>query len=98
MTTVDENTNSAISRIEVSEFETRFAETMHKVVVEGEDLVITENGTPISRLTKYRSVAHPPKQTMVFGQHRDQIHILGDIVSPMPVDWYGKDNEDEDLY
>lgn len=98
MTTVDENTNSTVSHIEVSEFETRFAETMHKVVVEGEELVITENGTPISRLTKYRSVAHPPKQTMVFGQHRDQIHILGDIVSPMPVDWYGKDNEDEDLY
>ena len=36
---------------------------------------------------------------MVFGQHRDQIEILGDIVGPMPEEWYAKeDDNDEELF
>ena len=97
MATVDENKIPSATSIEVSEFEARFAETMKKIAVDGEELIITQNGNPISRISKINPVNKPPAQTLVFGQHSDQIHILGDIVSPMPVDWYAKD-DDEDLY
>ena len=98
MTTVDENNNPSAASIEVSEFEARFAETMQKVAVDGEELIITANGTPISRISKIGPLSESPAQSMVFGQHCDHIHILGDIVSPMPVDWYAKGGDDEDLY
>ena len=87
--------------IDFSELETRLAETIAEVSSANQEFVITQNGKPVSRLTAYEPLPgdEKTKRTMVFGEHRDQIQILGDIVSPMPVEWYAKDDDnDEELF
>ena len=93
--------DNTINFIEVHDLENRVAETVAKVSNGQQEFVITQNGKPVSRLTRYepQPEAEPSKQTMVFGQHRDQIEILGDIVGPMPEEWYAKeDDNDEELF
>ena len=48
----------------------------------------------MSRLAPYRK----PSSGLWFGRDRDKIRILGDIVSPMPPEWYEKaDDSDDEL-
>ena len=56
---------------------------MDEVAESGDEIVITKNGRPVSRLTPYRE-----KSEMAFGRNRDSIRILGDIVEPMPPEWF----------
>ncbi len=100
MTTAPKQEDS-ISYIEVQDLENQVAETIAKVSTGEQEFVITQNGKPVSRLTRYepQAQAKPPKQTLVFGEFRDQIEILGDIVGPMPEEWYAKeDDSDEELF
>ena len=100
MTATPKQDNS-INYIEVQDLENQVAETVAKVSNGQQEFVITQNGKPVSRLTRYESQAQPerPKQTLVYGQHRDDIEILGDIVGPMPEEWYAKeDDTDEELF
>jgi prevent-host-death family protein len=76
--------------IKASEFKTKCLKLMDEVAESGEEIVITKNGRPVSRLVPYRE---EPK--LAFGRNRDNIRILGDIVSPMPAEWY-EDSEDVD--
>ncbi len=75
--------------INAAEFKTKCLQLLDEVAESGEELVITKNGHPVSRLVPYRE----PK--LAFGRNRDNIRILGDIVSPMPPEWY-EDSEDVD--
>ena len=80
--------------IKASEFKAKCLKLMDEVAETGEEIVITKNGRPVSRLAPYRE---KPK-VLQFGRHRDNIQILGDIVSPMPAEWFEKpDGETEDL-
>ena len=76
--------------IKASEFKAKCLKLMDEVAASGEEIVITKNGRPVSRLVPYRK---EPK--LAFGRNRDNIRILGDIVSPMPAEWY-EDSEDVD--
>ena len=76
-----------------SEFKARCLKLMDEVAETGEEIVITKNGRPISRLTPYRR-----KKAAPFGALRDEIKILGDIVSPMPPEWYEKPDGDDELF
>lgn len=81
--------------IKASEFKAKCLKLMDEVAESGEEIVITKNGRPVSRLAPYRK----PSSGLFFGRNRDNIQILGDIVSPMPPEWYEKtDNSDEDLF
>ncbi len=43
--------------------------------------------------------SHSDELKIPFGRHRDNIWIIGDIVSPMPVEWFeGSVDGDEDLF
>ncbi len=53
-----------------------------------EEIIITKNGRPVSRLMPCRR-----QSQMSFGRSRDKIRILGNIVEPMPVEWF-EDAED----
>jgi antitoxin (DNA-binding transcriptional repressor) of toxin-antitoxin stability system len=67
---------------------------MDEVAASGREIVITKNGRPVSRLVPYRE-----KPRMPFGRNRDKIRVLGDIVSPMPADWFeGSEDQDKDLF
>ena len=80
--------------IKASEFKAKCLKLMDEVADSGEEIVITKNGRPVSRLVPYRE-----ESKLAFGRNRDNIRILGDIVSPMPTEWYtDSEDTDKDLY
>ena len=80
--------------IKASDFKARCLKLMDEVAASGEEIVITKNGQPVSRLMPYRG-----KSQMTFGRNRDHIRILGDIVEPMPAEWFEEtDHRDENLF
>ena len=79
--------------IKASEFKARCLKLMDEVAESGEEIVITKHGRPVSKLAPYRE-----KPSRWFGRNRDNIRILGDIVSPMPAEWFEKPDDEEDLF
>ena len=77
--------------IKASEFKAKCLKLMDEVAESGEEIVITKNGVPVSRLTPYRG-----KPKLAFGRNRDNIRILGDIVEPMPAEWFEDANYSEE--
>ena len=80
--------------IKASEFKATCLKLMDEVAENGEEIIITKNGLPVSRLLPYRE-----KSKMTFGRNRDNIRILSDIVEPMPAEWFdAADDSEEDLF
>ena len=80
--------------MKASEFKAKCLKLMDEVAESGEEIVITKNGRPIARLAPYRE---RPKS--LFGVDRGRIQVRGDIVSPMPSDWFAEDpTEEEGLF
>ena len=69
--------------MKASEFKAKCLRLMDEVAESGEEIVITKNGRPVARLAPYRE---RPKS--LFGVDRGRIQVLGDIVSPMPSEWF----------
>ncbi len=89
----DGNTAPPPRTMKASEFKAKCLKLMDEVSETGGEIVITKHGRPVSKLTPY---VEKPK--IPFGRHRDKIRVLGDIVSPMPADWFEKpDGEGDDL-
>ena len=78
-----------VRTIKASEFKAKCLRLMDEVAESGQEIVITKNGRPISRLAPYRK---PPRSW--FGRDRDNIHILGDVVEPIEVEWEAGANPD----
>ena len=68
--------------IEASEFKTKCLQMMDEVARSGEEIVITKNGRPVSRLVPFRD-----KPKSLFGIDKGRIEILGDIITPVEVEW-----------
>lgn len=68
--------------IKASEFKAKCLKLMDEVAENGEEIVITKNGHPVSRLVPYRK-----KPENLFGIDRGIIQIHGDIVEPIDVEW-----------
>lgn len=84
----------ATRTMKASEFKAKCLKLMDEVAESGREIVITKNGRPISRLAPYVRERRVP-----FGQDRDRIHVLGDIVSPMPAEWFESPaGNDDDLF
>ena len=73
-----------------SEFRAKCLKLMDEVAETGQEIVITKHGRPVARLTPYRKQFSAP-----FGRDRHRIRILGDIVSPMPPEWFEKPAADD---
>ena len=73
-----------------TEFRAKCLGLIDEVAETGRDIVITKRGKPVARLVPYRR-----KPKSLFGMGRGRIEILGDIVSPMPAEWY-TDPDDSD--
>ena len=89
----DSSKGASVRTIKASEFKARCLKLMDEVAESGEEIVITKHGRPVSKLAPYRK-----KPKLPFGRHRDKIRILGDIVSPMPAEWFDKTGEGDDLF
>lgn len=74
-----------------SEFKAKCLQLLDEVADSGSEIVITKNGRPVSRLVPYRKPMKAP-----FGRDRDIIKIHGDIVSPMPAEWFGAPEDTEE--
>ena len=68
--------------IKASEFKATCLKLMDQVAETGEEIIITKNGRPVSKLVPYR---RRPKT--LFGRDRDRIRILGDIIEPVGLEW-----------
>ena len=68
--------------IKAPEFRARCLRLMDEVAETGGEIVITRRGRPVSRLAPCRE---PPEA--IFGADRDVIHIHGDVVAPLDVEW-----------
>lgn len=78
--------------INAAEFKAKCLKLMDEVAESGEELVITKNGRPVSRLVPYREKRGAP-----FGRDRDIILIHGDIGEPIDVEWEAESDPDRVL-
>ena len=82
-----------VRTIKASEFKAKCLHLMDEVAETGEEIIITKYGRPVSRLAPYRQRAES-----LLGINRDIIEIKGDIVSPMPAEWFEDDDSGQDLF
>ncbi|WP_319522871.1 type II toxin-antitoxin system prevent-host-death family antitoxin [uncultured Desulfosarcina sp.] len=68
--------------IKASVFKAKCLGLMEKVNQTGEEIVITKNGKPISKLVPYRS-----RPASLFGLHGDKIRSKDDLIEPIDVEW-----------
>ena len=73
--------------IKASEFKAKFLRLMDEVAESGEEVIITKNGRPVSRLAPYRAKPKAP-----FGRDRDKIRVLGDMTAPTDAEWEAETN------
>ena len=79
--------------VKASEFKAKCLRLMDEVAASGEEIIITKRGRPVSRLAPYRE-----RPQTVFGRNRESIEILGEIVEPMPAEWFDDGEMREDLF
>ena len=85
---------AATRTIKASEFKAKCLKLMDEVAESGEEIVITKHGRPVSKLTPFRK-----KPKSLFGRGKGMIEIHGDIVEPMPAEWFeDADNSAENLF
>ncbi len=68
--------------IKASEFKAKCLRLMDEVAEGGSFVVITKHGRPVARLVAYRD-----KPATLWGLHRDQVDIAGDLVAPLDEAW-----------
>ena len=78
--------------MKASEFKAKCLKLMDEVAERGEEIVITKNGRPVSKLVPYRE-----KPKTLFGIDRGKLEIVGDIVAPIDVEWEAESSPDRVL-
>ena len=68
--------------IKASEFKAKCLKLMDEVAATGEPLVITKNGRPVAQVGPVA-----PARKSIWGLHKGQVEILGDIIEPLDVEW-----------
>jgi prevent-host-death family protein len=71
----------ATKTIKASEFKAKCLALMDEVARTGERLVITKNGEPVAELVPHKKKRSP------FGVWKDEVEIIGDIMSPIDLEW-----------
>ena len=68
--------------IKASEFKAKCLKMMDEVAESGESIVITKNGKAIAQLGPVTR-----ERKSLWGLHKGQIEILGDIIEPIDIEW-----------
>ena len=68
--------------IKASEFKAKCLHLMDLVNESGEEIVITKNGKPVSRLVPYRKCP-----SSLFGLHKEKIQSHDDLLAPIDEQW-----------
>ncbi len=69
--------------IPAGEFKANCLKLMDQVRESGREIVITKRGKPVAKLVPLEPKERPP----LFGCMKGSIEILGDIISPIDVEW-----------
>jgi prevent-host-death family protein len=72
----------AAKTVKASEFKAKCLALMDDVQRTGESVVVTKHGIPIAELVPYK-----PKPKNARGIWKGQVEIIGDIMSPIDVEW-----------
>ena len=80
--TMEDRPATGVRTMKASEFKAKCLKLMDEVAESGREIIITKNGRPVSRLAPYRK-----RPRTFFGADKGKIKILGDIVSPLDVEW-----------
>ena len=75
--------------IKASEFKAKCLKLMDEVAETGEEIIITKNGKPVAKLS-----AHREKPKSLYGMDKGRMKIIGDIISPIDVEWDAMVNPD----
>ena len=76
------NGNENMRTIKASEFKAKCLRIMDEVAATGEPVIITKNGVPVAQLVPARL-----KPKSVFGSMKGSVTYIGDIISPIDVEW-----------
>ena len=68
--------------IKASEFKAKCLKIMDEVAATGERVLITKNGVPVAELVPARR-----KPKALFGSMKGSVTYMGDIISPIDVQW-----------
>jgi prevent-host-death family protein len=68
--------------IKASEFKAKCLHLMDQVNQTNEEIIITKNGKPVSRLVPYRKQADS-----LFGLHKDNVKSNDDLIASTGEDW-----------
>ena len=68
--------------IKASEFKAKCLHLMDLVNQKNEEIIITKNGKPVSRLVPYRK-----QVDSLFGLHKNKLKSIDDLVAPTGEDW-----------
>jgi prevent-host-death family protein len=68
--------------IKASEFKAKCLAVLDEVERTRETVVITKRGKPVAELRPHRS-----KKSNLLGILKDEVEIVGDIISPIDVEW-----------
>ncbi len=68
--------------IKASEFKAKCLHLMDVVNETNEEIIITKNGKPVSRLLPYRQQVES-----LFGLHEDKLHSQDSLIDPIDEQW-----------
>lgn len=68
--------------IKASEFKAKCLHLMDVVNETNEEIIITKNGKPVSRLLPYRQQVES-----LFGLHEDRLHSRDSLIEPIDEQW-----------
>ncbi len=68
--------------IKASVFKAKCLHLMDQVNQSGEEIIITKNGIPVSRLVPYKN-----QIDSLFGLHKERIKSHDDLISPLDEEW-----------
>jgi len=82
MTTV--MTRDIMKTISKSKLKSQLLELLRFVESEGEELIITDRGKPVVKISKY---GDSPSTEELFGQMRGQVKYFEDLTTPTTEEW-----------
>jgi prevent-host-death family protein len=71
-----------MKQIPAGTFKAHCLAVMKKVQATGEPVIVTKRGTPVVKVVPVQ-----PEKKDIFGFMSEKVKILGDIESPIPVEW-----------
>ncbi|MBI5366747.1 MAG: type II toxin-antitoxin system prevent-host-death family antitoxin [Planctomycetes bacterium] len=73
-------------KIAAGEFKAKCLKLLDEVERDGGEIIITKRGRPVARLVPLREATKKKKKS-TYGCMKGTVKILGDIISPLDVEW-----------